>query len=178
MRIQGTLLPATAFVALCAVAVGARADEDIQPPDLPAACQNLQVPLGTEVAFRAYAIGVQVYRWDGVSWAFVGPEANLYADSNFHGKVGTHYGGPTWESRSGSYVMGRLLASCSVEPSAVNWLLLERRAAEGPGIFGDVTHIQRVNTAGGVSPTEPGSVVNEEVRVPYTTEYYFYRAVD
>lgn len=178
MRIPRTLLLATAFVALCAVAADTRADEGIEPPDLPAGCQNLQVPPGTEVAFRAYAIGVQVYRWNGMSWEFVGPEANLYADPSFHGKVGTHYGGPTWESKSGSYVMGRLLASCSVEPSAVNWLLLERRASEGPGLFGDVTHIQRVNTAGGISPIDPGSFVNEEKRVPYTTEYYFYRAVN
>lgn len=169
-------LTAALAVALCGTATDAHADEGILPPDLPAACQDLEVPPGHEVAFRAYAIGVQIYRWNGAGWQFVGPEANLYADANFHGKVGTHFGGPTWASNSGSYVIGGLLAGCPVDASAVNWLLLERRASEGPGIFGDVTYIQRVSTVGGVSPTESGSFVHEEKRVPYTAEYYLYRA--
>jgi hypothetical protein len=33
-----------------------------------------------------------------------------------------------------------------------------------------------VNTVGGKAPTDPGSFVGEEARVPYTAEYYFYRA--
>lgn len=175
MSIPKTLLLAAAFAALGAAA-DARADEGIQAPDLPAACQELEVQPGNEVAFRVYAIGVQVYRWNGSSWELVGPDANLYADPGFNGKVGTHFGGPTWQSNSGSFVVGRVLASCAVDSSAANWLLLERRTSEGPGTFGEVTFIQRVNTAGGVAPTDPGSALDELKRVPYTTEYYFYRA--
>lgn len=47
---------------------------------------------------------------------------------------------------------------------------------EGPGIFHRVTFIQRVNTVGGNAPADPGNVPGEVARVPYTTEYYFYRA--
>jgi hypothetical protein len=38
-----------------------------------------------------------------------------------------------------------------------------------------VTFIQRINTAGGIRPTTPGTTVGDEVRIPYTTEYYFYK---
>ena len=43
------------------------------------------------------------------------------------------------------------------------------------GEFARVSYIQRVNTVGGLAPVEAGSVVGEEVRVPYTAEYSFYR---
>jgi hypothetical protein len=39
-----------------------------------------------------------------------------------------------------------------------------------------VTFIQRVNTIGGTAPAEAGLFVGDEARVPYTAEYYFYRA--
>ncbi|QYO65664.1 DUF3455 domain-containing protein [Leptolyngbya sp. 7M] len=47
--------------------------------------------------------------------------------------------------------------------------------AEGPGIFANVSHIQRFYTEGGLAPTEPGNVIGEERGIPYTAEYYFYR---
>lgn len=145
-------------------------------PDLPLGCEELNVSAKHKLARQVYAIGVQVYRWDGTAWRFVAPEANLYADAGYRGKVGFHYGGPTWESNSGSYVVGRRVAGCSPDPTAIPWLLLETVSADGTGIFGKATHIQRVNTAGGLAPTLPGLVVGEEKRIPYTTEYYFYRA--
>ena len=42
------------------------------------------------------------------------------------------------------------------------------------GILDGVTYIQRINTVGGIRPA-PGTVVGEEARIPYTTEYYFYK---
>ena len=39
-----------------------------------------------------------------------------------------------------------------------------------------MTYIQRVNTAGGLPPTDPGPFIGAEEEVPYTAEYYFYRA--
>jgi hypothetical protein len=155
----------------------ARADEGTRAPELPQPlCHSIQAPAGNEVAFHAFAVGVQVYRWNGTGWAFVGPVANLYADKGFRGQVGTHYGGPTWESNSGSKVVARRLDGCTPDASAIAWLLLETVSTEGPGIFNGVTYVQRVNTTGGLSPTTPGSAVGVEARVPYTTEYYFYRA--
>lgn len=153
----------------------ARADEGLRAPELPPACSNLQPPAGNRLYFRTYAIGVQVYRWNGSTWSFVAPIANLYADKDFHGQIGSHYAGPTWESW-GSKVVARRYDGCDLDPAnAIPWLLLEKVSTEGFGIFKKVTYIQRLNTAGGVAPIMPGTTVGEEKRVPYSAEYYFYR---
>lgn len=144
-------------------------------PDL-SACPDLGPPAGSKLAFHVYAAGVQIYRWNGTSWAFVAPDAQLYADAGGNGLVGIHYGGPTWESVSGSKVVGAVQKRCTPDPNAIQWLLLGAVSSEGPGIFHRVAFIQRLYTAGGIAPTTSGSFVGEEARVPYTTEYYFYRA--
>jgi hypothetical protein len=136
----------------------------------------LKVEAGNKVAFHAYAAGVQIYRWDGASWVFVGPEAVLFADEDGNGVVGIHYAGPTWESNSGSTVVGAVLKRCPGAPNAIPWLLLRAVSAEGPGVFSRVTHIQRVNTVGGNAPAAAGTVTGETASVPYTAEYFFYRA--
>lgn len=157
-------------------AQSARADEGARAPELPLPlCQSIQPPAGHVPAFHSYALGVQVYRWNGSAWAFVGPVANLYADPGFRGQVGTHYAGPTWESKGGSKVVGRRVENtgCTPDAKAIPWLLLEAVSHEG---FNSPTYIQRVNTRGGLAPAAPGAAVGEEARVPYTAEYYFYRA--
>ena len=144
-------------------------------PDL-GDCQNLRVPAGNRVSFVAYAEGVQIYRWDGTSWAFVAPEAVLYSgDEEDDEVVGIHYAGPTWESNSGSKVVGAVLERCTPDPDAIPWLLLRAVSTEGPGIFRRVTYIQRLYTVGGLAPADPGGRVGEEARVPYTAWYFFYR---
>jgi hypothetical protein len=149
---------------------------DNRAPDLDDDCEIVQVPAGNKVAFHAYAEGVQIYRWNGTSWTFVGPEADLFADAGGASAVGIHYGGPTWESASGSKVVGSVLERCTPDPDAIPWLLLKAVSSEGPGIFHRVTYIQRVNTVGGNAPTNPGDLPGEVTRVRYTAEYFFYRA--
>ena len=119
---------------------------------------------------------MQIYRWNGTSWAFVEPVATLFSDADYHEKVGTHYLGPTWESNSGSKVVAARLTGCTPDPTAIPWLLLQTVSTDGPGIFGSVTYIQRVNTKGGLAPTAPGVSIGTVAEVPYTAEYYFYRA--
>lgn len=166
-------------VAALSLTSAARAADDNRAPELPpGVCDQVQVPDGHKVSSRVYASGVQVYRWNGAAWDFVGPVASLFADHNFRGQVGTHYGGPTWESNSGSRVVAARVAGCTPDASAIPWLRLQAVSNDGPGIFNRVTFIQRVNTAGGLAPTAPGSAVGEERKVPYTTEYYFYRAAN
>ena len=138
------------------------------------ACQNLQPPAGSKLVYHVYAAGVQIYHWNGAGWTFDGPSAVLFADAAGKSTVGTHYAGPIWESNSGGTVKGTVAERCTADPNAIPWLLLNA-VAEGPGIFHRVTHIQRVNTVGGKEPTHAG-VAGEVARVPYTTEYYFYRA--
>ena len=150
------------------------AGNDNRAPDL-GACQNLQAPAGSKVAYHVYATGVQIYHWTGTSWAFDGPSAVLSADAGGRSTVGTHYAGPTWESVSGGTVVGTVQQRCTPNPNAIAWLLLSA-VSDGPGVFHRVAYIQRVNTVGGNAPSSPGSFVGAEARVPYTTEYFFYRA--
>jgi hypothetical protein len=171
-----TRLAAASLILIAFVDRGdAAAGGDNRVPDL-GPCGNLQVEAGNKVAFHVYAEGVQIYRWDGASWVFAGPEAVLSADAAGHGVVGTHYAGPTWESVSGSTVRGTVVDRCPSEAGAIPWLLLTAVDPEGPGIFQRVTYIQRVNTEGGTVPTDAGSFVGEIMNVPYTAEYVFYRA--
>jgi hypothetical protein len=148
---------------------------DNRAPDL-GDCEDLQVPAGNKLSSSLYAEGVQIYRWNGTSWSFVAPEAVLYPNTHGNGVAGIHYAGPTWESVSGSKVVATALHRCTPDPDAIPWLLLKAVSSEGPGIFKRVTYIQRLNTVGGLAPSEPGDFVGEEARVPYTAEYYFYRS--
>ena len=165
-------------MALLVVTVNSRAQTNPSNgrpvPDL-SDCPRLRVEVGNKLVFHVYADGVQIYRWDGTSWTFVGPEAVLFADAAFNGEVGIHYAGPTWESNSGSKVVGMVTERCVPDSEAIPWLLLKRISSEGPGIFGRVTFIQRLNTSGGLAPTDPGGSMGEIARVPYTAEYFFYR---
>ena len=150
--------------------------KDKDGPDLPSPlCDRVRVPVGNKLHSRVYADGVQIYRWDGISWVLVGPDATLFANANCDGKVGKHYVGPTWESNSGSKVVGTRMYGCSPDTTAIPWLLLEAVSTSGPGIYSSVTYIQRANTKGGLPPAGPGSFIGETVQVPYTAEYYFYR---
>jgi hypothetical protein len=158
--------------------VDAAAASDGRFPDL-GSCTQLQVPEGSQVSFRVFGVGVQVYRWDGVKWNFSNPEANLYADAGAHGLVGTHFSEPgakpNWLTLSGSRVIGTVLDRCTPDASAIAWLKLSADNS-GTGVFNQTSFIQRLNTVGGLAPTTPGTVVGQEARVPYTADYFFYRA--
>jgi len=172
--------PALAML-LCLVASPALAHDDDErdggTPDLPTpACDTLNVPVGNKINSHTYALGVQIYRWSGSNWVFIAPVAALFADACYDRQVGIHYAGPTWESNSGSKVVGARLAGCTPNRGAIPWLLLGATSTSGRGKFERITYIQRVNTIGGTAPAEAGLFVGDEARVPYTAEYYFYRA--
>lgn len=155
--------------------------DDRQGPTVPS---NLEVPAGNRLSYHAFANGVQIYRCtqgpnNTYVWQFVAPEANLYSDAPFTDMVGTHYAGPRWESNSGSIVRGAVDSIApSPDPNAIAWLLLRGVTSSGPGIFEGVTYIQRVNTTGGKAPSTgcDSTCVGTEIRIPYTAEYYFYKA--
>jgi hypothetical protein len=171
---RGLKFAALALPALVAFALQGRADgNDNRAPEVPTA---IRVPEGHKVQFHAYAVGVQIYNWTGTAWVFDHPEATLYANAGYNGNgVGIHYGGPTWESNSGSKVVGVRLAGATPDLTAIPWLLLMAKTSDGPGIFGDISFIQRVNTVGGIAPAAAGTTAGEQARVLYTAEYYFYR---
>ena len=139
-------------------------------------CDRVNVPAGSPLSAHLYASGVQIYRWSGTNWMFIAPDAVLFADSCYEDQVGVHYVGPTWEANDGSKVMGARLDGCSPYRGSIPWLLLKATPTADPGRFARVAHIQRVNTIGGAAPAEAGLFIGNEARVPYTAEYYFYRA--
>jgi hypothetical protein len=149
------------------------------PPVVP---RKIQVADGNKVFLVGHAVGVQIYSCNatssGLAWGFVAPRANLYDD---HGKlIITHFAGPTWQAKDGSRVLGRLLDSITVDPTAIPWLLLS--ASTTPGPDGDrlvaTTYVQRIATTGGLAPpaaqcnpTTAGTVAE----VSYTADYYFWK---
>ncbi len=139
-------------------------------------CSSIEVPSGNILVLRAFAIGVQVYKWNGTGWDLVAPIAKLFGDANYSEPLGTHFAGPTWMSNGGSAVIASKVEGCTPDPTAVAWLLLRMTATDGAGFFGNTTFIQRVNTAGGLPPSWPGQVIGSEVKVPYSAEYRFYRS--
>jgi hypothetical protein len=167
----------TLFISMLVSTPTLRADDN-RAPDLSAVCSDLRVPAGNKVIAHLYAKGVQIYRWDGSAWVFVAPVATLFADAGYHGQVGIHYRGPAWEHNGGSIVKAGNALPCVADPTAIPWLRLETVSTSGPGIFSSVTWVQRINTTGGLKPATPGSMEGESVEVPYTAEYYFYRAED
>jgi hypothetical protein len=169
-------LAATALVA--ASILPAQTPPTPRAPELPAGCEDLRVPAGNVVSSHVYAVGYQVYRWNSTTntWQFWKPEAVLFADAGCNHPIGVHFIGPTWVHVSGGTVVGTFAAGRVVDPTAIAWLKLAVVEAAGPGPFGATTWIQRVNTTGGLAPTHVGQPT-EIVRVPYTAEYFFYRAL-
>jgi hypothetical protein len=150
-------------------------------PDVPS---RIQVAAGNKVFLVGHAIGVQIYSCNatstGFGWSFVAPRADLYADN---GKlVIEHFGGPTWEARDGSTVVGQRVDGVTVDADAIPWLLLSA-ASTSAGPDGDrlegTTFIQRVATTGGLTPAAADcneSTAGTTEEVPYTADYYFWKA--
>ncbi len=181
-KITGSIVSAAVKVAapmlallLLASSSSARAHEDEDDFDfnVPTA---LQVPAGNSLAFAAHGVGVQIYTWSAVSssWVFQAPSAVLFEDGRR--VVGIHYAGPTWQSTDGSKVVGSKLAAATVDADAIPWLLLKAAGTAAPGIFADTTFIQRLRTRRGVAPAQAGTIDGQQVLVPYSAEYLFYKA--
>jgi hypothetical protein len=163
----------TAIVAVVAtLALTQVAQAGPPPPTVPIA---IKVPAGNKVFLIGHATGVQIYSCNGTVWGFVAPRANLYDD---HGKlIITHFGGPTWQTKDGSKVVGHAEAMITVDPTAIPWVRLSA-ASTTPGRLGNTTYIQRIATTGGLAPpaaecnaTTAGTVAE----VPYTADYYFWK---
>ena len=175
------IVAALALPALAPVPV--RADQ-VTAPDVP---DTIRVLDGSVPFLLGHATGTQNYTCQpsstsatGYAWTLVAPSATLVDDK---GKlIATHYGGPTWQARDGSTVMGARVDGVTKSPDAIPWLLLRAKSpALGPD-GGDrltaTTYIQRVNTTGGVAPATgcDATTVGAAVNVPYTADYYIYRA--
>ena len=169
------------FSLLLLVAAGCATAPTIAPPTVPAA---LNPPADQAVFLEALATGVQIYECSAKAdqpstfeWTFRAPEASL-VDRSGH-TLGKHFAGPTWESVDGSSVVGDVRArDPGPTPTAIPWLLLSAKSTSGAGPLSQTRSVQRVQTVGGLAPSEPCSSANAKqiARVPYTATYYFYRS--
>lgn len=142
---------------------------------------SLSAPAGESLVRTLWADGVQIYECRKAAdasfpeWMFVAPEARL-ADASGN-PVGRHFAGPTWEANDGSQVVGTVKAKLdSPDPHAIAWLTLQTHSTGKPGLFANVTTIQRVATQGGIAPaTGCGTAtIGKQERVHYTAQYAQY----
>jgi hypothetical protein len=139
---------------------------------------QIKAPSEVEPAFALAASGVQIFRCEadgeGLHWAFRLPEAEL---RDARGQVVGHHGANySFEHVDGSRLLGTIVGNDSAPSSdAVRWLLLRTRSF-GQGEFEKVTYVQRVDTQGGMPPTQcSADQVNQILRVPFSAKFIFYR---
>jgi hypothetical protein len=161
-----------ALALLLGSSLAALAGNDNRAPEVP---DEIAVDSSTnKIQFHGFGVGFQVYTWNGTDWGKAVPEATLFVGG---APLVDHFAGPTWETPSGSRVVGAVVDFVIMDTNAIPWLLLSAvpDKTQGPGIFADTTFIQRVNTTGGKAPFENGTFVGQVAKVPYTADYFFYR---
>lgn len=190
---------ATAIAAAFAISpTQSTSAKDNEVPPVPTA---VQVDMSANKLFRVgHATGTQNYIClpSGSSFKYVlfTPQATLFEKNK---QVMTHYFSPnpdqggtvraTWQTSDTSTVWGEVKdgnASSDpafVEAGAIAWLKVTIVGYEdGPG-HGDkldgTTFIQRLNTSDGIAPATGCSTagdVGKQQFVPYTADYFFYKA--
>ena len=152
-------------------------------PETPAA---ISVPAGNQLVMIAVGSGDLTYECRvkanstvAYEWVFAGPNAVL---SDKNGMIlGKYYGGPTWESNDGSKVTGKQIAIAPASATAIPLQLVKANAvpnAPAMGAMTDISYIQRLNTMGGIAPTDSCSIDNLGAKklVKYQADYFFYKA--
>jgi hypothetical protein len=174
---------------------------DVTPPQVPA---NIEVPAGNTAFLVGHAVGTQNYiclpSGSGVTFTLFTPQATLFDD--FKEQVITHFFSPnpteggttiraTWQhSGDTSAVWAKAIASYSnpgfVARGDIPWVLLQVVGTQDGPTGGDIlsagtTFVQRLNTSGGAAPstgcTSPEDV-GHQAFMPYTADYFFYKAAD
>jgi hypothetical protein len=145
---------------------------------------QLRPPAGEVLFLEAQGTGVQIYdcspkaaQTSVYEWTFRAPEATLKDSSGR--TLGRHFTGPTWELDDGGSVVGDVKARApSPSPTAIPWLLLVARATAGSGKLTATRSIQRLQTVGGIAPSVgcDATSAGKVAKVPYTANYYFYKA--
>ena len=164
-----------AFVALsCSSLVFAQA-----PADVPEA---VRPPTTVKVSMHTVGAGEITYECrlkagstDAYEWAFVAPVATLKDKTNK--VVGKYYAGPTWEANDGSKITGKQVAIAPATAGSIPLQLVKTEPATGQGAMTGVSYIQRVNTKGGVAPTDPcnKTALGNKKQVSYEADYVFYK---
>jgi hypothetical protein len=183
LRVAQLVLACAAALALAGVAAAASGQP--QTPTQPGDLLDPRTYAPESGLFLSVdAVGVQKYTCQpNGTWLFTAPEATLFKTSGRPHAIGDHYlnvatGRPVWRFKDGSTVEAARTQTAPGGAGNIALLLLQAVAtAAGPD--GDrlagTTWVQRLGTSGGVAPA--GScTAGDEVAVPYTTEYHFWRA--
>lgn len=175
--------------------------ESVAAPEVPS---GIQAPAGHKAFLVGRAAGTQNYVCKHVGseikFALFTPEAVLSEgkqqltshyfspnpfEANTEPKVlGDRMIRPTWRhSRDTSTVWAKAVPNASLAmPNTIPWLLLEvvgrQKGPNGGDTLTATTFIQRVNTTGGLAPSEgctsPADIGNQAF-VPYTADYVFFK---
>jgi hypothetical protein len=161
---------AVVTVSFAAVSYQAAAAEQPQGPPTGGATLGIEAPPGLRaVGSFDVSTGTQTYTCTGGVFAGASvPEAQLVGEGgSIH-----HFAGPSWQSDSdGSLVTAAKVAESPVA-GAIPELLLKVNSSKGEGLLSKVTHIQRLNTSGGVAPAQACND-GETIAVPYGATYVF-----
>src|SRR5215208_1541255 len=170
---------------LAALAVWPLAQIAHAGPSEPTVPEGLEVPAGNKLFLVGHAVGVQIYSCTatdtGFSWSFAGPRADLYDENDR--LIATHFAGPTWQAKDGSYVVGSVEKRATPDATAIPWLrLVAASKAVGPDgdrLYG-TTYIQRLATTGGLPPapeTCNADSAGTTQEISYTADYYFWKGI-
>ena len=139
---------------------------------------RIKVPDTVQPVLRLQGRGVQVFRCEprgsSYAWVFRLPEADLMDAT---GKAVIRHGANfSFEHTDGSRLLGSVVDfDDSPEGNNLRWLLLSARSF-GQGILTGVTHVQRVNTNGGMPPPRcDASQQNRLLRVDFSADFVFYK---
>ena len=140
---------------------------------------SIKVPDNVVAVLHLKAKGTQVFRCErlgsGYGWIFRLPEATLFDDS---GKaVGQHGANFSFTHNDGSNLVSTVLAYDNApNDTDLRWLLLAAKAQGKTGAFAGVTHVQRVNTQGGMPPAQCSpNQQNQLLRVEFSADFVFYK---
>ena len=144
----------------------------------PAVPAELVPPPGNTLTSVFKAKGVQVYGCTDTKWTLIEPAASLTGITlnPVRAASALHFRGPSWQSSDdGSLVEGTApVAAPSATPNSIPQLLVTAKTSRGPGVFGDVTFIQRLATVGGVAPAT-ACTAGATTAVSYTAVYRFFK---
>lgn len=167
---------------------------------LPRIPDNLKVQEGAKLFLIGHALGFQNYiclpSGAGFAYSLFTPQAILFNENSE--QIITHFNStnpenniirPTWESSQDSSKVWAAVApdgistdSNFVEDGAIPWVLLNvENHQDGPTGGDKLSHtiqIQRLNTHGGIAPSEGCATLTDVGRrafVPYIADYFFYK---
>ncbi|EXG82244.1 Protein of unknown function (DUF3455) [Cryptosporangium arvum DSM 44712] len=156
---------AAAAIVTAGVSTSASPASAAEPP-------SLQPPNGLKILGQ-FVVGSGTQTYTCTAGKFSGssvPEARLFDGAN---RKVHHFAGPSWQSESDGSLINAAPVASSPVPGSIPELLLEVKTHSGQGLFSTVTHIQRMNTFGGVAPTT-ACTDGQKISVPYNANYIFW----